>query len=257
MLNKEELTAVVAHELSHVKANDYFFKTLTNSLNILSFFNPLSYFALSEADKERELLADERGTKLLKQPQLMATVLMKIGKALKAFPKENLTARISTSLFLISPLTHRAQILATHPQIAQRVYNISRLTSKPKQKPIRAITATLLSFTLVLAALVASYAVIQFQTSFLQNDVEYTGVITSAGIMDSSQSYGFALADAESTQPVEIAPLPIQDPYYEISEPNGCFISDETGVLQVELDDSQVITQAPQDVLSNNTFIRP
>ena len=41
MLDLDELTAVVSHELAHVKAKDYLFKTASYALNILSFFNPL------------------------------------------------------------------------------------------------------------------------------------------------------------------------------------------------------------------------
>ena len=42
MLGLDELGAVVSHELAHVKAKDYLFKIASYTLNILSFFNPLS-----------------------------------------------------------------------------------------------------------------------------------------------------------------------------------------------------------------------
>ena len=65
MLDTDELTAVISHELAHIKARDYLFKSTSYALNILSFFNPLSYFTASHSQKERELLADQKAAALL------------------------------------------------------------------------------------------------------------------------------------------------------------------------------------------------
>ena len=70
MLDIDELTAVVSHELAHIKAKDYLFKIRSYTLNIISFYNPLSYFTASHCQKERELLADEKGAALLDRPDL-------------------------------------------------------------------------------------------------------------------------------------------------------------------------------------------
>src|SRR5271157_1110465 len=49
ILNKEEIVAVASHELAHVKNNDFFFKTISNALTTVSFFNPLAYISASTA----------------------------------------------------------------------------------------------------------------------------------------------------------------------------------------------------------------
>ena len=54
----------------------------------------------------------------------------KIHKVLQTFPKESLLARLTSSLFLVSPIARKSEIFATHPHVNQRVRNIARLTSK-------------------------------------------------------------------------------------------------------------------------------
>ncbi len=148
----EELTAILAHELAHIKQNDFFFKTACYFLNILLFFNPLSYLVRSQALKERELLADEQAAKLLKKPHLMATTLIKIEKMLQAFPKEHLKSQLSTSIFLISPVAYRPALLATHPPISCRVHNLLNAQPKLKIKPKKIVALTLsLIFIMVFA----------------------------------------------------------------------------------------------------------
>jgi heat shock protein HtpX len=165
MLDIDELAAVVSHELAHVKAKDYLFRITSCTLNILSFFNPLSHLASASAQQERELLADEKGASLLDQPKMLTNVLKKLEKILQAYPKDRLTERLSTSLFLVSPIARRAQVLAVHPQITHRVSSINRKASfKPSR--LRIITMSLI---LILAASAVSYGMITLQTTFQQN----------------------------------------------------------------------------------------
>ncbi len=169
MLDSEELSAVVSHELSHVKAKDYLFKSLSYTLNVLSFFNPLSYVVSSHAQKERELLADENGAVLLGKPALMAKVLERVESVVQQFPAPSLSDRFSSSLFLVSPLAHRPGILASHPQVAQRVQNIHASINKPSVKHRKMATTMLLSLLLLSVTLIAAYSTIQAQKQYLQN----------------------------------------------------------------------------------------
>jgi heat shock protein HtpX len=170
MLNLNELTAVVSHELAHVKAKDYLFKTTSYALNILSFFNPLSYFAASQSQKERELLADEKGAALLDKPNLMAEVLTKVTAVVQEFPKPSFADRFSSSLFLVSPLAHRPGILASHPQIAQRVQNINVIASTHSKKRRYLIATVLLLGILVCTALAVGYSTVQAQRALNQKE---------------------------------------------------------------------------------------
>jgi Zn-dependent protease with chaperone function len=171
VLDDVELEAVVSHELAHIKAQDYLFRTISYSLNLLSFFNPLSYFAASQAQKERELLADEVGSAQLSQPTVMARVLARLGDILQSFPKESLNCRLSASLFLVSPLVRRPAILAAHPQIAHRVSNIKAgNVARQPWTARRKIVAFCLVAVLAATALAIGYAAVQLETSYFHRN---------------------------------------------------------------------------------------
>ena len=170
LLNEEELASVASHELAHLKNHDFFFKTLSNALNIISFFNPFAYITASAAQREREMLADESGAKLLEQPKLLAKALAKICKALQTLPKEGPLVRLASSLFLVSPIARRPEVLATHPRVNQRVRNIARLTSKATSVHCNVAIALTLSLLIIFGGIAASYSLINIRTSFMQND---------------------------------------------------------------------------------------
>ena len=190
MLDSEELGAVVSHELAHVKAKDYLFRTLSYTLNILSFFNPLSYFAASHAQRQRELLADEKGVALLGKPKLMANVLTKLEAVVPAFPKDHLADRLSTSLFLVSPLAHKPGILASHPKTSQRVQNINAAISKPTKKARRMIATVLLLGILVFTVAIAGYSTSQIQKTFSQNEDSLFTNGNGVRVYNASATYG-------------------------------------------------------------------
>jgi Zn-dependent protease with chaperone function len=188
-LDLNELTAVASHELAHVEAKDYLFKSTSCGLNILSFFNPLSYFAASQSQKERELLADEKGSALLDRPNLMAEVLTKVMTMVQEFPKPSLADRLSTSLFLVSPLAHRSGILATHPQIAQRVQNIHSVASThPKKRRYMIFTALFLGI-LVCTAFTVGYSTIQVQKTTIQKEGAYLATAQSLVLYNESAPF--------------------------------------------------------------------
>ena len=169
VLDEEELAAVAVHELSHIKEHDFFFKTFSYALAIISFFNPFSYFAASAAQREREMLADEKGAKLLRKPSVLAAALAKTSKALQDFPKQGLAVRVASGLFLVSPIARRPEILATHPRVNQRINNIARLTPKaPAARRNKAITVAL-SFLIIVGGLMVSYPIVKVQTAFTQD----------------------------------------------------------------------------------------
>ena len=172
MLELDELSAVVSHELAHVKAKDYLFKTASYALNLLSFFNPLSYLAASRFQKERELLADEKAVALLGKPSLMAEVLTKVEAAVQGFPKPSFADQFSSSLFLLSPLAHRPGILASHPQITQRIQNIHAADSASSKKRRYMATAALFLGILVCASIAVGFSTVQAQKAYSQQQIE-------------------------------------------------------------------------------------
>ena len=204
MLSSEELAAVVSHELAHIQAKDYLFRTLSYTLNIVSFFNPLSYLVASHAQKQRELLADEKGVALLGKPKLMANVLTKLEAVVPAFPKDRLADRLSTSLFLVSPLAHRPGILASHPKTSQRVQNINSVISKPAKKSRRMIAALLLLSILVSTVVIAGFSMAQIQKTFSQNEDDLFANGNGVRVYNASSTYtpnmqkGILFTDSQS-----------------------------------------------------------
>ena len=166
VLSKDEILAVASHELAHVKNNDFFFKTLSTALTTISFFNPLSYIASSSAQREREMLADERAIELLENPSLLANALAKICKAIQNLPKESLMVNFSSNLLTSSSVLHRVGILSTHPRLDTRMRHI--LTPKQSRHWSRLNThiALLLSLMLILSAVAVSLAMADVQLNF-------------------------------------------------------------------------------------------
>jgi heat shock protein HtpX len=177
ILDKEEILAVASHELAHIKNHDFFFKTLSNSLTAVSFFNPLAYFAFFNSQREREMLADENGAKLLQKPDSLANALTKITKALQNLPGEGRLIRITSNLLVSSPIIHRPQILSAHPKINLRLRNISQLTTaKPKGlKPSKLILVIMLTCIIIVAGATTTYALVNLQSGYVTPKIVLTG----------------------------------------------------------------------------------
>ncbi len=177
VLDKEEILAVASHELAHVKNHDYFFKIISNSLTAVSFFNPLAYFAFFNSQREREMLADENGAKLLQKPDSLANALKKITTALQNLPSEGRFMRLTSNLLVTSPIIHRPQILSGHPKIDLRLRNINQLSSpKPKGlKPSKVAVAILLTSLIIIAGVAATYALVNLQSGYVTPKIVLTG----------------------------------------------------------------------------------
>ena len=164
ILNHDELAAVMAHELTHVKNRDTLIATIAASiagvisyvammarwaaifggfggrdrrsnggleLLVLAILTPiiamLIQFAIS---RSREYLADDGAAKISKKPKALASALRKIhdGIARRPLPATGNT-RATASLFIANPLKGDALIglFSTHPPVEKR---ISRLEHK-------------------------------------------------------------------------------------------------------------------------------
>jgi bla regulator protein blaR1 len=87
-LSPAQLEAIIAHELAHVKRNDYLSNLLLSSLEILFFFHPC-YWWMSQTVKElRENAADDLALKAGIQPKVLATSLAEVLNFAKQNPPE-------------------------------------------------------------------------------------------------------------------------------------------------------------------------
>jgi len=128
-LDGTELEAVLAHEIAHIKNQDFHFMALISSLKAISFFNPLVYILSPAIKKERELLADDTGTKLLERPEAFGLALSKIWDASKVVraksPSRGFLRQWVTGIFIISEIKNARSFLITHPTLELRLTNIA------------------------------------------------------------------------------------------------------------------------------------
>lgn len=168
VLDGDELEAVISHELSHIKNGDLTFKALTSALVAISFFNPLAYLSASAAQKEREMLADERGAGVIERPETLVSALVKVGSALKAFPPDGRLTRLAVATFVASSFEHRSEALSGHPALEVRAWNVLDLRSR-KVLPRRRLAAALVVSSLILVGgVVASIYLVELQAQMLQ-----------------------------------------------------------------------------------------
>lgn len=167
-LKESELVAVAAHELSHVKNNDFLFKTISVALALLSFFNPFAYFASATAQREREILADEEGARILGKPELLAKTLAKIYEASRAFPKEGIIARLASGLLLSSPTSLGSMLLSTHPRLDQRIENIRRLDKGGEPAHVNPLLSITISILIIVAGITSTYYLASIQSFFIR-----------------------------------------------------------------------------------------
>ena len=152
MLNEEEVLAVVAHELAHIKNRDTLIMTITATLagaismlaNFAFFFGgnrgrgghpivmilvaiiaPLAAMLVQMAiSRRREYAADYIGAKICKNPLALASALEKISSGASRIDNIDAENNPSTAhLFIINPLHARAvdSLFSTHPSAQNRI----------------------------------------------------------------------------------------------------------------------------------------
>ena len=156
LLDRRELRGVLAHELSHVTNRDILVSTIASS--IASAFTYLAYmvFFLGGDDNDgpigmvgflliwlvgplaagliqmavsrsRELQADESGAHLSRDPEALASALLKLEQTAKRVPAPVNPAQ--AHLFIVNPLRGGgvARLFSTHPPTEERVRRLQEL----------------------------------------------------------------------------------------------------------------------------------
>lgn len=163
MLSREELSGVLAHELSHIKHRDTLISTIAaamgSAISMLAYMAQWSaIFGRSDDDegaggivgtllavlvaplaatliqlaisRSREFDADKSGGEICGNPRYLARALEKISSAAQALPPmREAEARPATSnLFIINPLAGSRQafmsLFSTHPPTAERIQRL-------------------------------------------------------------------------------------------------------------------------------------
>jgi len=154
MASPNQLEAILAHELAHVKRRDYLAQWLYLLLRDLLFYNPALRFCLGKIVNSIEFVCDEIAISLTSEPKALAESLL----------------MISDSLEKISPLQRRRIFLAKYlyekGSLVERVVNIGNLAigAAPTQKGGRFWKRALLAFCYFLSVWVYFMVIINFQS---------------------------------------------------------------------------------------------
>lgn len=163
MLTREELTGVIAHELSHVRNRDTLIMTiaatLAGALSMLAnmamwgaflgrgddddeganpiaglvgiIVAPIAAMLVQMAiSRSREFLADEAGAKLCGNPLALASALRKIDEWSRAIPMHH-GSPATAHLFIINPFTAAglSQLFSTHPSTQMRIERLQAMAN--------------------------------------------------------------------------------------------------------------------------------
>lgn len=173
MLNEDELSAVVAHELGHVRNRDILISTIVATIaGAISYLGTMirwgaMFGGLGRSDDEedggagvallvtaliapivalliqlwisrtREYAADAAGAEISGQPLALANALMKLERGAQMVPMN--TSPSTAHLFIVNPLSGQSlmKLFSTHPSTADRVARLQAMAGQygPRMAP--------------------------------------------------------------------------------------------------------------------------
>jgi len=156
-LEEEEIQAVLAHELVHIRNRDTvshsFVAVLAGAFSfvaqlgyvnlsyenggkripallLVAIFSPIAAFLVRlTVDKQREYRADYCGSLLTKNPEAMASALRKISKMSARLPIQGISA--TSHLWIVTPFSPNwfNSLFITHPPVEQRIERLEVIRS--------------------------------------------------------------------------------------------------------------------------------
>jgi heat shock protein HtpX len=159
LLDKKELEAVLAHELSHIRNWDVMVMTIAGFLSTIAFFLVryllffggrrdrenggimaawfvsllvwiISFLLIRALSRYREFSADRGSAVLTGQPSQLASALMKISGIMPRIPSDDLRKVEGMNAFFIIPAVSGSSIMklfSTHPSVEKRIAALERI----------------------------------------------------------------------------------------------------------------------------------
>ncbi|HHD82251.1 MAG TPA: zinc metalloprotease HtpX [Campylobacterales bacterium] len=160
LLSEEEVEAVIAHELSHIKHYDMLIGTITASLagaiamlaNFGMFFggndenrpNPIVMIVLMlimplaativqmTVSRNREYMADEGAARMTGHPEWLASALAKLENYARGIPMPEADPQ-TAHMFIVNPFTGKdfsmKELFSTHPSTASRIARLKAMNN--------------------------------------------------------------------------------------------------------------------------------
>lgn len=159
ILDKEELEAVIAHELSHVKNRDMTILTFASFISTIAFFIVrnamfmgggddkrgnniivvwiismvvwvISFLLLRALSRYREYAADRGSAIITGKPSKLVSALMKISGNMQRVPRQDLRKAEGMNAFFIIPAISGSfitELLSTHPSTEKRIAALGKI----------------------------------------------------------------------------------------------------------------------------------
>lgn len=164
LLDRDELSGVIAHELGHIKNRDILISTIAAAIAgaigylayiakwgaifggrnsdeegsnpiagiVMAIIAPIAAMIIQMAiSRAREYKADETGAKICRNPDYLASALLKLERGAEAFPMDD--AKPATAhMFIVNPLSGDMlkMLFSTHPAIKDRVRKLREMPRK-------------------------------------------------------------------------------------------------------------------------------
>jgi heat shock protein HtpX len=145
VLDRIELEAVIAHELAHIKNQDFHLMAVVSSLKVIAFFNPATYLSASMLAKEREYLADEVGTKSTRRRSSLKRALIKIA-SINTPRRRAIIPDLVSGLFIYSQIGSLKAAFTSHPSLDTRLDRISYDDAGTGRDKYKAVLVALVLF---------------------------------------------------------------------------------------------------------------
>jgi len=164
LLNNDELEAVLAHELAHVKNRDILAMTVASFIAMIAsmimqsfFFSAIlggrnreggggaiiwivsiivyavSTLLILALSRYREFAADRGSALITKNPKALMSALSKISGRMDAVPREaKAKVEAANAFFIIPALSGRSfmELLSTHPPLEKRIANLEKIEAE-------------------------------------------------------------------------------------------------------------------------------
>jgi Zn-dependent protease with chaperone function len=164
VLTQEELEAVIAHELAHIKNRDMIVMTAAGAIAaivsmiirwgfvfrsrgqnatpiivamlvaVVTYF--VSFLLMRALSRYREYSADRGAVSITGDPMALASALKTISNSMDSVPKKDLRDAEGINAFMISPIksSHLSRLISTHPTTEKRVEKLQEITKELNKK---------------------------------------------------------------------------------------------------------------------------
>jgi Zn-dependent protease with chaperone function len=122
-----EIEACIAHEIAHIKNNDFMIRFLATLGKVAVFSKPVSYLIEAAIYRAREFHADKTAASLIGGPDALISMLTKLGELDSCSSIPTITDPVCTCLLGRSEGARR--ILNKHPALASRIRLLNELKS--------------------------------------------------------------------------------------------------------------------------------